>query len=57
VNFRRATREYETWLASHIRLLPADLRLKHQRMREGTFCFPRATDAVEKDWREYSGTR
>ena len=43
MNFRRATREYEAWLGSHIRLLPADLRLKHQRMREDVFSFMRAT--------------
>jgi uncharacterized protein (DUF2252 family) len=39
----KATREYETWLGKHIRLLPADLRRKHQAMAEDVFPFLRAT--------------
>jgi hypothetical protein len=43
MNIRQVTSQYESWLASHLRLLPADLRFKHQRMREGPFPFLRAT--------------
>lgn len=43
MNIRQASSQYETWLAKHLRLLPADLRLKHQRMREDPFPFMRAT--------------
>jgi hypothetical protein len=43
MNIHQATSQYESWLASHLRLLPGDLRLKHQRMREGPFPFLRAT--------------
>jgi hypothetical protein len=39
----KATRSYETWLANHIRLLPADLQRKHQAMAEDLFPFFRAT--------------
>ena len=39
----KATRSYETWLAKHIRLLPADLTKKHQAMAQGLFPFFRAT--------------
>jgi hypothetical protein len=39
----RATRAYEKWLAGHIRLLPADLRRKHQAMALDLFPFLRAT--------------
>ena len=38
-----ATAAYETWLGKRIPLLPADLKLKHQRMTEGVFPFLRAT--------------
>jgi hypothetical protein len=43
MNIVKATRAYETWLAGHIRLLPADLRRKHQAMSEDVFPFLRAT--------------
>ncbi|HEY3863854.1 MAG TPA: DUF2252 family protein [Verrucomicrobiae bacterium] len=43
MNIRQATSQYEVWLARRVRLLPADLRLKHQRMRENPFPFLRAT--------------
>jgi uncharacterized protein (DUF2252 family) len=39
----KATRDYEKWLSGHIRLLPADLRRKHQAMAEDVFPFLRAT--------------
>jgi hypothetical protein len=39
----KATRSYEAWLAKHIRLLPGDLRKKHQAMAEDVFPFLRAT--------------
>jgi hypothetical protein len=38
-----STRDYEKWLARHIRLLPGDLRRKHQAMAEDLFPFFRAT--------------
>jgi uncharacterized protein (DUF2252 family) len=43
MNIVKATRAYETWLAGYIRLLPADLRRKHQAMAEDVFPFLRAT--------------
>ena len=43
MNLRQASSQYETWLAAQLHLLPADLRLKHQRMLEGPFPFLRAT--------------
>ena len=39
----KATAQYEDWLGGRLRLLPADLRLKHRRMREEPFAFLRAT--------------
>ncbi len=39
----RATRDYEAWLASQTAVVAADLRLKHQRMRESPFVFLRGT--------------
>jgi hypothetical protein len=38
-----ATRRYEEWLGGLMRLVPADMRLKHRRMREGPFPYLRAT--------------
>jgi hypothetical protein len=43
MNIAKATRSYETWLAQYIRLLPADLRTKHQAMAQDLFPFFRAT--------------
>src|ERR1017187_2211761 len=43
VNIHKATRRYEAWLGSQIRLIPQDLRLKHKLMREAVFPFLRAT--------------
>jgi len=34
---------YEAWLARHLKLISADLELKHERMREAPFPFLRAT--------------
>src|SRR5947209_7133334 len=39
----QATSKYEAWLGRHLRLLPEDLELKHERMRLGPFPFLRAT--------------
>jgi len=38
-----ATRDYESWARRHIALVPADLRMKHERMAEAAFPFLRAT--------------
>jgi hypothetical protein len=38
-----ATRTYETWLAKHLTLIPADLKRKHQAMAGDLFPFLRAT--------------
>ncbi len=43
IDVKTATAAYETWLGKQIPLLPADLKLKHQRMTEGVFPFLRAT--------------
>jgi hypothetical protein len=43
MNIRETTSQYENWISSHLRLLPADLRLKHERMRSEAFPFFRAT--------------
>jgi Uncharacterized protein conserved in bacteria (DUF2252) len=43
MNIAQATRGYETWLAKHLTLLPADLKRKHQAMAEDVFFFLRAT--------------
>ena len=43
MNIEEATEKYEAWLAKRIRLLKADLTLKHKCMREGAFPFLRAT--------------
>ena len=39
----KATDRYEAWLGRHLRLLPEDLKFKHQQMRTGVFPFLRAT--------------
>ena len=39
----RSTASYEAWLRRHLRLLDADVELKHQRMRSAPFPFLRAT--------------
>ena len=43
MNFAKATARYEAWLPRHLRLLPADLDLKHAQMRSAPFPFLRAT--------------
>ncbi len=43
MDIKQATQEYEVWLGSRIKLVAADLALKHQRMAEGPFPFLRAT--------------
>jgi hypothetical protein len=42
-SIQESTHGYETWLAGEMPLVPEDLALKHQRMREGLFPFLRAT--------------
>ena len=39
----KATARYEAWLGARLTLIPADLDLKHRRMRESVFAFFRAT--------------
>ena len=43
MNIIDATKSYETWLARQTALIPADLALKHQRMRDDLFPFLRAS--------------
>lgn len=43
MNVAAATKAYEDWARQRIPLLDADLRLKHQRMRDAVFPFLRAT--------------
>jgi len=43
MNCKEATKSYEAWLASHTRLIEADLQLKHQQMSADLFSFMRAT--------------
>ncbi len=43
MNIVEATQEYELWLAGRIRVLPADLATKHERMKQDAFSFLRAT--------------
>jgi len=42
-DIRQATRSYEQWLSGHIRLIPADLKRKHEAMAQDVFPFLRAT--------------
>jgi uncharacterized protein (DUF2252 family) len=42
-HIRASTSAYERWMASMIQIVPADLRRKHERMREGPFVFLRGT--------------
>jgi hypothetical protein len=39
----KATSSYETWLAKHLTIVPADLKRKHEVMAENVFPFLRAT--------------
>ncbi len=43
MNIREATESYEKWLADGMKVVKADLELKHERMREAPFPFLRAT--------------
>jgi Uncharacterized protein conserved in bacteria (DUF2252) len=43
MNIQQATQEYEAWLASHVRVLKADLAAKHKLMAHDPFSFLRAT--------------
>ncbi len=43
MNIQQATEQYEAWLARRLKLIPADVELKHQRMAESPFPFLRAT--------------
>lgn len=43
MNVLKATRQFEEWLAHRTDIVKPDLRLKHQRMKEGAFPFLRAT--------------
>src|ERR1700678_67153 len=43
MDIKQANTAYESWLSKKIPLLPADLKLKHQRMAETPFQFLRAT--------------
>src|ERR1051326_97652 len=39
----KATSRYEAWLGRHLKLIEADLHLKHEQMRSAPFPFLRAT--------------
>jgi hypothetical protein len=43
MNIHKASSSYERWLATHLTIVPADLRMKHEAMRQAVFPFLRAT--------------
>src|SRR5450432_414630 len=43
MNIVQATREYESWLGQYVQLVPSQLRMKHDSMRQSAFSFLRAT--------------
>src|ERR1022692_1594790 len=43
MNIQQATREYEAWLAGHVRVVKSDLNTKHELMARDAFSFMRAT--------------
>jgi hypothetical protein len=43
MNIVKATRSYESWLATHTRIIRSDLHTKHREMRTNPFVFLRAT--------------
>ncbi len=43
MNFRKSTTSYEAWLSGQLEIVPADLKRKHEAMREAFFPFFRAT--------------
>jgi Uncharacterized protein conserved in bacteria (DUF2252) len=50
----RATRDYEEWLGTQLRLLPADIGLKHEAMREGRFAFFRGSFfRWAREWKQW----
>lgn len=43
MNIQQATKQFEAWMAGHIRLLKRDLAVKHTLMARDAFSFLRAT--------------
>lgn len=43
MNIQQATRQYEAWLAGHVRVVKSDLGAKHELMAQDGFSFLRAT--------------
>lgn len=43
MTFRQSTEAYETWLATKLEIVPADLKEKHELMKQALFPFLRAT--------------
>jgi uncharacterized protein (DUF2252 family) len=43
MNIHLATRQYETWLSGHVRVVKSDLGTKHELMARDAFSFLRAT--------------
>jgi hypothetical protein len=43
MNFVKSTKRYEKWLGGYLRVVPADLAFKHQRMADSLFAFFRGT--------------
>ncbi len=56
MNIKRATERYESWLGRRLRLVTADLDLKHREMRSAPFPFFRATFyRWAQTWEKISG--
>jgi hypothetical protein len=52
----KATKQYEAWLARHLKIVEQDLELKHQQMRTAPFSFLRATFyRWAQTWKEVCG--
>ena len=43
MNIQKATQDYELWIGKYLKLISADLKLKHEAMASGVFPFFRAT--------------
>lgn len=43
MRIKRATKQYEAWLAEHTSIMPLDLAFKHRQMAKGAYPFLRAT--------------
>jgi uncharacterized protein (DUF2252 family) len=43
MNIQQASKQYETWLAGHLRMVTSDLNAKHKLMAQDAFSFLRAT--------------